>query len=74
MRKFDDSNLVGVGLFFRGGGNIVPIDRVKYLRRLLLLIDDVGSKISAVGYKVDLLLYISGDNLAVNDEGGRRRR
>ena len=73
MIKLDDANLVGVRLFCHVGGNRVPIGKAKYLWRPLLLLDDVGMKSSAVGYKVDLLFDSGGDNLAVDDEGGSQR-
>ena len=74
MRKLDDANLGGIGLFFHGSGNIVPINRVKYMWHTKLLLDDVGSNISAFCYEADLLLDGGGENPAVNYEGIRRRR
>ena len=72
MRKLDDANLVGVGPFLHGGGNRIPIDGVKYLRRPLLALDDVGTKSSADRREADLLFHGGGENLVVNNEGGRK--
>ena len=74
MRKLDNSNLVGVGFFFHGGGNVVPVDGVKYLWRPFLLLDDSGEKSSAVGCKAYLLFGGDGDSSSIDDEGGRQRR
>ena len=73
MIKLYNDNLVGVGFFFCVGGNIVPIDRVKYLWLPLLSLDYFGAKSISVGCKADLLLDGGGDNSDVNDEVGRQR-
>ena len=72
MRDIEDANLVDIGFFHHGGGKRVLIDGVKYLRRPLLALDDVGTKSSADRREADLLFHGGGENLVVNNEGGRK--
>ena len=74
MRKLDDANFVDVGFFLHDDGKRLPINGVKYFRRSLFALDDVGTKRSAVDCEAELLFDAGGDNLVVDDEGSRRRK